>query len=316
MKQLLIAWLNLTRWKNLTIILMMALFCRHFLFGTVYLTSGISQPVSGLEFSILLVSLILLGASGYVINAVLDRRIDLINKPNDLIIGKHIDAHTAVKVYYGLTATAIVLGGLAAYLIGSFKLAGLHVIAAGLFWSYSYRYKQVLVVGNLLVSLLSAMLIPVLWIFDFFALRNQPVLFGAMVPQLEFVNRLVIILFAFAFLLSLVREIIKDVEDMEGDKRYGCQSLPLRIGVKNSVIVILLINLLISGAAWFLIPRTSGSLVLVNNLYIIVLIIFPLLFTGIYLLYQPIRHRFMIASRIFKFCMLSGLLSLLFSLIH
>jgi 4-hydroxybenzoate polyprenyltransferase len=316
MKQLVFAWFNLIRWKNLTIILLMALFCRHFLFGTVYHASGIGQPVNGLTFSILLVSLILLGAGGYIINAVLDRRIDLVNKPSEVIIGKQIDAHTAVKVYYGLTAIAIVLGGLAAFLIGSFKLAGLHVIAAGLFWSYSHRYKQIFLVGNLLVSLLSAMLIPVLWIFDFFALRNQDVLFGAMIPQLDFVNRLVIMLFMFAFLLSLVREIIKDVEDMEGDQRYGCQSLPLKIGVKNTNLVILLINLIIALASWFWIPRTSGSLFLFNNLYIIAFIIIPLIFTSLFLLTRHDQRSFMIASRIFKFSMVSGILSFLFSIIH
>lgn len=312
----LMIWLKVVRWKNLSIILLLGLFTRFILFEPVYHEAGIRQALPLSAFLILLISLILLGAGGYLINAVMDIRIDLHNKPDEVLIGKPIDPHKAMQVYYVLTAGGILLGIAAALMSGSFKLAGLHVIAAGLFWSYSQRYKKIFLLGNTVVSLLSAMLIPVLWIFEFFALREEALKFAGIVPRLEYLNTLVISLFIFAFLISFLREIVKDVEDMEGDQRYGCQSLPLRTGIKTTSRIILILTLIISILIWFGLPRTMGKAGLINQVYVLAVVIFPLLYVGTSLFKNPEKQHFTRASRILKFCMLSGTLAYVFLMFH
>lgn len=314
MIRFLIPWLQVIRWKNLSIILLMGLFTRFLLLDPVYRSAGIQQGLDLPVFFILLFSLVFLGAGGYLINAVLDIRIDLYNKPEKVLIGKPIDPHQAMQVYYILTAAGILLGIAAAFLIGSFKLAGLHVIAAGLFWSYSQRYKKTLLLGNTLVALLSAMLIPVLWIFEFFALKQLPLRFAGLIPQLDYINTLVISLFAFAFLISFLREIVKDVEDMEGDRRYGCQSIPIRSGIRTTSRIILILSLLLALLIWFGMPRSHGQAGLFHQVYILAAVIFPILYVGTSLFKKPEIQHFARASQILKWCMLSGTLSYIFLL--
>lgn len=316
MKDQVFAWLKLIRWKNLLIIIMLAMFYRYLILEPVYRNAGITQALSGLTFVTLLISLVLLSAGGYIINAVMDVRIDTFNKPDEVIIGRAINPRLALKVYYGLTFIGILLGFLTGWMTGAFKLSAMHLIAAGLFWSYSYRYKKNLLTGNLIVSLLSAMLIPTLWIFEFFALKNHAVSFATMTPQLGYIYQLILYVFGFAFLLTLAREIVKDVEDMEGDKRYGCNSLPLYIGLPRTVIVISFLLYLISISAWFWLPRSAERHQLFNNLYIIIFLILPLISVSIYLFLRQDKKSFMICSRVLKFCMISGIISLVFPLIH
>jgi len=123
------------------------------------------------------------------------------------------------------------------------------LFAAGLLWFYSERYQCQPVIGNIVVAFLSALIIAIVWLFSFFALIQDPVVFANVQLQFSKLNMLILLFAGFAFFTSLMREMIKDIEDFKGDDRFGCRTFPVVFGIRNAkwmVIVITLLTLALS----------------------------------------------------------------------
>jgi 4-hydroxybenzoate polyprenyltransferase len=160
---------------------------------------------------LLSLSTALIAAGGYVINDYYDVKIDLINKPGRVVVGKYMKRRVAMFIHIFLSLAGVFLG-----FIVSWKLAVINFLSAGLLWLYSNQLKRMPVVGNLSVALLTGLSIYIVHLIF---------------PD---GHAMVIAYALFAFCFTLIREIIKDMEDLKGDSTFGCKTLPVVVGIRKT----------------------------------------------------------------------------------
>jgi len=221
-------FLSLIRWPNLVIIILSMVFIRWFV---ILPELGIEKGMSFAEFVVLLLSVMFITIGGYIINDFFDMDADRINKPGKNLVGTKLSVNRATNLYYLFSALGVIGGLLLSWWVGEINFGLIFLFTVGILWFYSKRYKCQPLLGNVVVAFLSALSFGLVWLFDFFALKNSPELFTSAQSNFALVNKLVLIYMGFAFLSSLFREVIKDMEDIEGDSRMGCRSLPVVIGV-------------------------------------------------------------------------------------
>lgn len=213
------------------------------------------------SFFLLVFSTVLIAAAGNIINDYFDVRADRVNKPERLIIGKSIKKRVAIVSHWGINLVAF---GIAIYLtweMNSFVYLFIHLLSINILWFYSLYFKRRFLIGNILIAALTA-LVPVLVGIYFHQMSiiqsSQPepadfFPFGGSSPY----NMFMWISFGlacFAFMLNLAREVVKDFEDMEGDKKIRARTLPLTIGERKSksfIAIVLLLTLAIVFVLWF-----------------------------------------------------------------
>ncbi len=289
-------------------------------------------------FLLLLLGSILIGAGGYAINDYFDTKIDLINRPDKLIVGHSITKDQAARIHHIVTILGVLSGLSAACLLRSVTVGLLFLMSAGLLWFYSASYKRVFLLGNVTVACCTALL-PLLIAIAHHAWLTRPDHFGDLLQQTP-VSRVIygsMALFAlFAFLLTLVREIIKDMEDLNGDRESECHTVPVVIGVaKAKILVSILVAVTLSLAVWTYVsylkdfplfnpaPNIFGQIPEVpidpsfaTLRYLLIAVVLPLLFTLIITLRAVTPRDFHHASTLAKVTMLLGsLYSILFYLL-
>lgn len=202
-KRFIVSFARLTRVWNLVIIGLAQYLTAVFLIDF----STIRDP----RLFVLSVSTILIAAAGYIINDYYDVKIDLINKPDRVVIGKSITRRYAILYHTLLSMAGVLLGWFL-----SWKIAAVNAASASVLWWYSANLKRQPFVGNLVVALLTGVAI---WLVD----------------SLYKTGHMLIITYAtFAFFITLIREIIKDMEDLKGDQTFGCQTLPVVWGMRKT----------------------------------------------------------------------------------
>ena len=208
--------------------------------------------------TLLIISVVCVAAGGYVINDYFDVKIDRINRPDDLVVTRVISRDAAMRLFQVLTAVGIVAGLAVAWWARSWNILFIYVVIPGLLWFYSSSYKRMLLVGNLIVAFISA-LVPLL-----IAMVNADhlrFLYHESLAYTPIVGQLYVWLGGFALfcmLLTLSREVVKDMEDVEGDRELECRTMPIVWGEKVSKIVVTIVLLatiaLIAYLAWFVLP--------------------------------------------------------------
>lgn len=276
-----IALFRLIRVQNLVIIFLTQIFVKIFLIdGKQYFLGSIQD----FKFYLLSAVTILIAAAGYIINDYYDIKIDVINKPKNVIIGQFIKRRVALAFNWSFNFLAL---GIAWFL--GFKIFVFTFFCGFMLWLYSNQLKRIALVGNLVVSFLTASSILILAIYY---------------PK----NPYILYIFAlFSFFISLIREIVKDMEDMKGDASFGCKTLPIVLGIyktKRVIYVFFLIFLIILLSSYF-----SFEHHFVIYLYAFVL---PPLFWFLYRLYwADTKKHFRSLSNLAKLIMLLGILSMI-----
>ena len=173
-------------------------------------------------------------AGGYILNDYHDVRIDQINKPGRVVVGRLVTRRKALFSYLLLTAFALIAG-----LMTGKREGFLVLLCCSLLWLYSARLKCVPLAGNLLVAILVAV--------------------SLFLPSLRFDAdfRLLVPFCQFAFLSNLIREIVKDLEDMRGDSQHACRTFPIAFGLPASRRLINLAGALLLLNFLLLIPESS-----------------------------------------------------------
>jgi 4-hydroxybenzoate polyprenyltransferase len=238
-----LAWMKLIRLPNIIILASIIILLHVGVYMPFYASLNVASPLNGYVFLVFVLSVCMIASGGNVINDYFDYQIDLINKPEKLIIEKIVSKQAAMSGYLFLTLVGIAGGFLTGWLIGMFKLGFFFGFGALMLYSYSETFKQKLLIGNLIIALLGFLFILLLWIIEFFALRNSAGSFVVVFPSFLKINVIMGGYALFAFLTTLIREIIKDIEDVEGDKLNGCQTLPISIGLP--VVRLILFSLIV-----------------------------------------------------------------------
>lgn len=196
--------------------------------------------------TLLIISTVLIAAGGYVINDYFDVKIDRINRPDEMIVTRHISRDGAMRLFQVLTAIGVVAGLAVAWWGRSWTLAMIYIVIPGLLWFYSASYKRQLLVGNIVVAFVSALVPLLVAIVNADYLRH---LYGETLQYTPITGQLYVWLsgFAlFAFLMTLAREMVKDIEDIAGDREMECRTAAIVWGEKASKVIVTVLLIITS----------------------------------------------------------------------
>ncbi len=266
--------------------------------------------VSEINFFLLVLSTVMIAAAGYIINDYFDINIDKVNKPQRLVIGKGIKRRVAIGAHTVINFIAIVIALYVSYSIGSLRLALIHFICAGGLWFYSTTFKRQFFIGNFVIALFTALVPLIAVIYDLLPIYRKYI---PIEEHLSFrsVWEYVIALSFFAFILTLLREIIKDIEDVDGDKEYGCQTLPIVLGIKTSKYIAIFIALTTMICLGFIQQQFLKIDDMNSFIYFSVALQLPLLFLIFRIFTAKEKKQFHFACNLSKFIMLMGICYLL-----
>lgn len=218
-------FLNLIRWPNLLFIILTQVLFEFCIYYRIY--DNNIQVKDTIQFSFLVAASVFIAAAGYIINDYFDINIDRINKPDIMILDKNVSRRWALAWHLALNIAGIVCTAIAVNFFSRWYLVIANIMCIGLLWFYSARFKKDALIGNIIVSLLTAWTILIIF-FSKYSLSDA--FSGNNLAQIKFF-RFAVLYAGFAFIISLVREAIKDIEDMPGDEKFGCKTMPIIWGV-------------------------------------------------------------------------------------
>jgi 4-hydroxybenzoate polyprenyltransferase len=311
-------FLKLIRWPNLLIVAITMILMRYAVIEPVI--SKISVVLNGgtgevtplvlkfpwYDFLILVIATLFITAGGYVINDYFDIKTDLINR-GEVIVGTRIPRRQAMKWHNILNIAGVVAGFYISWKAGYFWLGILFLIVSGLLYFYSASYKRQFLIGNLVVAALTA-LVPMLVVFyEWPALYRYYAVNAVTPPQLSIIFYWVGGFALFAFLTTLTREIIKDIEDFEGDMAYGRNTIPVVTGIMITKIISI-IFIVITVALLYFVWHFFFLNDKITLIYISITVVLPLLYVIYQLITSSNKRQLHSASRLMKIIQFAGVL--------
>ncbi len=303
------SFLRLIRWPNLLIIPLVMIAIRYAVIAPMLNYAGLNLAMPGIDFGLLILATIFMGAAGYTINDYFDRKIDLINKPDRVVVGQKMSRISAITLHSVLTGLAVLIGAWLAWQVHLWWVALVYIFVSGLFWFYSTTYKRMFLVGNIIVSVLTAMVPLQVLLYEYSYLANKGIeLFGenALQKNLYVITIWVLAFSFFAFMTNFIREIVKDFEDIRGDMRYGRHSVPIKMGIRNAKWLVQILTIITLAAIIYVAQKVVADVLSWG--YIILFIIFPILLHGYWLHYAEKKKEFHRLSLLMKIIMFTGLL--------
>ncbi len=253
---------QLIRWTNLLFIVAIMLLMEKMVAVPILMHAQYGVQLPWYVLCMLILAVVLIAAGGYAINDYFDVRIDAINRPEQQVVTKTITKSGAMLCHQIMTGLGVIMGVVAAILCRSWSLGLIFVFVPGLLWFYSSAYKRQFVVGNVIVALVSALTPLIIAIANVDMLYKR---FGALINYTNLAHDLYAWIGAFAFfafLTTLIREIIKDMQDQMGDRELECHTLPIRLGegwTKGIVIALLVLTMVLIGlGAYLYLPFPLG----------------------------------------------------------
>lgn len=230
---------HLIRLPNLLIIAVTQFAMRYLIMEPLLPSAGFSLQFDNLHFMLLVFSTLFIAAAGYIINDYFDTRTDRINKPEKMVVGVAINRRTAMTLHIIFNLIGIGTGVYLSIHIDLFAVSFIFFLTAGLLWFYSTNYKRQFLVGNVTVAFLTALVPLIVVLFEIPMLNRE---YGNIMLQFNSSFNYIFIWVAgfsiFAFITTMIREIIKDAEDFEGDAAYGMRTLPIVAGTKITKLVL------------------------------------------------------------------------------
>jgi 4-hydroxybenzoate polyprenyltransferase len=311
------SFLKLIRWQNLVIVAATMFLMRYAVLDTLLgkievlmIQGAIGEAAMKVQFPpvnfiLLVATTLFITAGGYVINDYFDIKTDIINK-GKVIVGYQISRRRAMMWHNIFNLAGVALGFYISWRSGYTLMGVVFLVVSGLLYFYSASYKRQFLTGNIIVAFLTAMVPMLVVIYEWSAVYRFYTINAAETPDLSFMFYWIGGFALFAFLTTLIREIIKDVEDYEGDAAYGRNTLPIVLGIVTSKIVIvslIIITLVLLYAVWYLFIFDKYTLI-----YISAFITMPLIFVAITIFRSVNNRQFHAASRMMKMIMLAGIL--------
>lgn len=229
-----LAYLKILRPVNLLLIVLAQFLLKY----TLLEPSGVSLSLSSASFALFVLAMILVAAGGNVINDIYDVNIDKINKPSKVYVGSRISEKKAFNYYMVLTIMGVGIGFYVSNSVDKPALNVLFIGTAALLYAYASSLKSLVLVGNVIISALVALSLLLLLIFDIYPSLNET----DRIEQLQLSG--VIWYYAVAaFYINLIREIVKDIQDVNGDKNGGRNSIPIMLGIDRSTKLVFVLGL-------------------------------------------------------------------------
>jgi 4-hydroxybenzoate polyprenyltransferase len=303
--KLITAFSRLVRWPNLVFIIMTQVLFYYCIYQPLFHV-GNAKPLVWI-----IIASVLIAAAGYIINDYFDLNIDQINKPEKNVFAKTIHRRWAIIWHFsfsflGILATAIGVG------IHKWYLILANIACTALLWFYSTSFKRKFLIGNIVISVLTAWSVLILF-FVFTSPRDA--IMGNSPETIKFF-RVSFLYAGFAFISSLIREAIKDMEDMEGDAKYGCRTLPIVAGIRSTKIYVGIWTVVLLAALIILQLYVLQFQWWYAIAYSVVLVIIPLAYLLFKLPKATTVSEFSRLSNLSKIIMFTGIVSMIFFRIY
>jgi len=258
------------------------------------------------QYALLVLATACITAGGYIINNIFDVETDMENKPDNVIVGKVISEVQAYNLYIGFTVIGVAIGFYLSNVIDKPSFASLFIIIAATLYFYATSLKQSLLIGNLVVALLLAISVIIIGVFDLYPVTNQENR-----PVMGLLFSILIDYAIFALIINLIREIVKDLEDVAGDSNLGMNTLPIAFGVSRTTKLVFGLSFI----PVYLIINYINSYLFDSNLFIgtlygIVFILAPLLYFSVKIWSAKTTKDFHHLSTILKGILFFGILSI------
>jgi len=266
---------------------------------------GVAMALDGYGFSLLVLATLCIASAGNIINDIYDVETDTVNKPDQVIVGNSISEKKANTLFIVFNIVGVGIGFYVSNMVGKNGFFALFVFISVLLYVYASYLKQILIVGNLVISFLVALSILIVGLFELL-----PVLTPENQATQLAVFKIILDYALFAFLINLVREIAKDIEDINGDYKAGMNTLPIAIGRERATNVLFAIALLpIIAVVYYIATYLYKQPVAV--VYFLICIVAPLIYVAIKSFNAESKKHYHDISNMLKLVMLFGMLSLL-----
>jgi 4-hydroxybenzoate polyprenyltransferase len=311
------AFLKLIRWQNLLIVILTMVLMRYFVIEPLISKIGVvlnngNGAETGMvlqfpwyDFALLVAAVVFITAGGYVINDYFDIKTDLINKGR-VIVGTKIPRRQAMMFHNVFNIAGVAAGFYISWKAGYMMLGAIFLLVSGLLYFYSASYKRQFLIGNIIVAVLTAMVPLLVVVYEWPALYRYYTVNAVKLPDIDIIFYWVSCFALFAFLTTLTREIIKDIEDFEGDVAYGRNTLPIVIGVLTSKVVsvcLVVITIALLYLTWYFFVNDRITLIYLNCA-----IVLPLIMVIYKIVFSKNKVQLHSASSIMKIVMLTGIL--------
>jgi 4-hydroxybenzoate polyprenyltransferase len=265
--------------------------------------------LDGVNFILLIVASVLIAAAGYIINDYFDINIDQVNKPKENVVDTVVSRRWAMALHFVFSGVGLLISAYISWRTGLWYILLGNFGCVLLLFGYSVSLKRKLLFGNIIISLLTAW---VILIICFSEIKIPTQVSTAIAEASNKIIRIGILYAAFAFISSLVREAIKDIEDMKGDAKYGCRTMPIVWGVNATKVYV---------AVWLVVIL---ALLIILQIYVfrfgwwaamaysVIFIIAPLGLIFYKLFRATSQNHYHQLSNWTKLVMLSGILSMIF----
>lgn len=296
-------FLKLIRYKNLLLLAFMQVLFRYAFLKQ----QDIPLALNDWQYGLLVLSTVLLAAAGYVINNIYDVATDTINKPEDVVIGKGISETAGYNIYVALNITGVALGFILSNIILRPGFASLFILIASLLYFYATTLKQIMILGNFVVALLLSASVLIIGVFDLFPATN-----GENQAQMASFFSILTDYALFAFMINFIREIVKDIEDVNGDYNQGMNTLPIAIGISRAAkiavgfaVIAFILFLLYINIYFF------QNNLLIATFYAFAFVLAPLLYFIVKIVSAKSKKDYHHLSTVLKLILFFGILSIL-----
>lgn len=303
------AFIKMIRVPNLFFIVLTQILFHVSVLDKILFPIGMRPVIDGWDFLLLSVASVVIAAAGYIINDYFDINIDQVNKPKGNVVDTVVSRRWAMAWHFVLSGVGLLLSAFISWRTGLWYILLGNFGCVVLLFGYSVALKRKLLIGNIVIALLTA------WVILVICFSQIGIPFRGIPEVNEISNKILrigILYAAFAFISSLIREAIKDIEDMQGDAKYGCRTMPIVWGVNATKVYV---------AVWLVVIL---ALLIILQIYVfrfgwwaamaysIVFIILPLVLIFYRLFKAKTQKDYHQLSNWTKLVMLSGILSLIF----
>ena len=296
-------YLKLVRYQNLLLLAFMQIIFRY---GFLKL-QNIYLSLADWQYGLLVLSTMLVAAAGYIINDIMDQETDNDNKPTKVIIGKSITETMGYNLYVVLNIIGVGIGFYLSNVIQKPGFAAIFILIAATLYLYATSLKQMLLVGNIIVALLLSMSVIIIGVFDLL-----PATYEGNQAIMSIMFRILMDYAIFAFIINFIREIVKDMEDVDGDYNQGMSTLAIALGVSRTAKVVFgLLAISIVLLLFYINANLMDFDLYFATIYALILVVGPLCFCLIKMWSAKSKKDFKLISSVLKLVIFFGILSIL-----
>jgi len=296
-----ISFLKLVRYQNLLLLAFMQLLFRYGFLKW----QDVPLSLADWQYVLLVLSTICIAAGGYVINDIVDQETDLENKPDRVIVGNRITELTAYNLYLALNIAGVGIGFYLSNVILKPGFATVFILIAALLYIYATSLKQMLLVGNIVVALLLSFSVLLIGIFDLY-----PATYEGNQKEMALLFSILIDYAIFAFIINVLREMTKDLEDVNGDYNQAMSTLPIVLGVERTTKLVFFLSFIpILILLYYTNEYFASNKLYLTTIYILLTVVGPLFYFSLKIWNAKSPNDFRHLSMVLKWVLFFGIIS-------